>query len=64
MTSLFEELSQGGVDVTPTGYKGVQVELPDGTRVGWRSESLSGGPTIDVIPAKGSGLKNLKVHLP
>jgi hypothetical protein len=64
MTNLFNELSQGGRNVTPPRYKGTMVELPDGTLVGMRTGSKSGGPTIDVSPPKGSNLKLLKVHLP
>jgi hypothetical protein len=64
MTNLFNELSKGGRNVTPPTYKGTMVELPDGTRLGIRAASKSGGPTIDVKPPKGSDLNPLKVHLP
>ncbi len=64
MTKLFNELSKGGKNVTPPTYKGTMVELPDGTLVGMRTASNSGGPTIDVKPLKGSAQKLLKVHLP
>jgi len=64
MTNLFSELSRGGRNVTPPRYKGTMVELPDGTLVGMREASKSGGPTIDVFPLEGSKLRPLKVHLP
>jgi hypothetical protein len=64
MSNLFDDLSQGGKKVTPSNYKGTMVELPDGTRVGMRTASKSGGPTIDVKPPEGSGSKPMKVHLP
>jgi hypothetical protein len=67
MTNLFNDLSQGGTNITPPGYAvkgGIMVELPDGTWIGMRPTSLSGGPTIDIFPPKGSGAKNSKVHLP
>lgn len=44
----------GGV-VAATFY-----ELPDGTRVQWRTDSKSGGPTIEVAPGSGDPFK---VHL-
>jgi hypothetical protein len=64
MTKLFNELSQGGRNVTLPTYRGTMVELADGTRVGMRATSASGGPTIDIFPPKGAGPKNIKVHLP
>jgi hypothetical protein len=44
---LYDELSSGG---KPTGssYPGPEVELSDGTRVGIRETSKTGGPTIDI----------------
>jgi hypothetical protein len=53
LRSLFDELSAGGVDVTPsTGAyangSGRMVRLADGTKVGWRSTSTTGGPTIEI----------------
>ncbi|NUQ79320.1 MAG: hypothetical protein HUU21_37900, partial [Polyangiaceae bacterium] len=64
MTNLFNELSKGGRNVTPPTYNGSMVELPDGTRLGMRATSASGGPTIDIFPPKGAGPKIIKVHLP
>jgi hypothetical protein len=46
---LFEELTQGGVDITPAGYPGKLIELPNGRgSIGYRPVSRSGPPTIDV----------------
>jgi hypothetical protein len=56
----FDELSVGGTPVD-TGYPGKLVELADGTRVGLRGSSRSGGETIDVFKPDGT---YLKVHLP
>ena len=47
LQQIYDELSAGG---KPTGssYPGQEVELPDGTRVGIRETSKTGGPTIDI----------------
>ncbi len=46
---MFQELSQGGTDITPTGYAGTLIELPNGRgTIGYRPASKSGPPTIDV----------------
>jgi hypothetical protein len=46
---IFQELTQGGKDVTPVGYPGTLIELPNGRgTVGYRPASKSGPPTIDV----------------
>jgi RHS repeat-associated protein len=47
LESLFSKLSQGGTPVE-SSYPGELVELPDGTTVGLRGTSSSGGPTIDI----------------
>jgi RHS repeat-associated protein len=57
---LFGRLSAGGKSATPAGYRGRMVELPDGTRVGLRDFSTSGGPAIDIHPPSSSPLK---VHI-
>ena len=61
MNNLFNELSRGGSPVT-SSYKGTMVQLPDGTKVGMRATSKSGGSTIDVFSPDGSTA--YKVHLP
>lgn len=46
---LFRELTHGGTDVTPAGYPGTMIELPDSRgRIGYRPASKSGPATIDV----------------
>lgn len=46
---FFDELTQGGKDITPPSYVGRMVELPGGGGiVGIRPASKSGPPTIDV----------------
>lgn len=59
LQGLFEELTAGGRPVSRPGYDGPVSELPDGTQVGIRDGSKSGGRTIDIrYPgAKGSGPK-------
>jgi hypothetical protein len=48
LQSLYGKWSEGGTDVTPRGYNGKLVRLPDGTIVGLRNASKSGGATIDI----------------
>lgn len=64
LESLFDELSVGGADVTPStgayANGGKMVELPDGTKVGLRKKSTSGGSTIDI---KFPDRTFLKVHI-
>jgi hypothetical protein len=46
---LFEELTRHGADITPAGYPGTLIQLPNGKgTVGYRKVSKSGVPTIDV----------------
>ena len=59
LQSLYDELSAGGTRLSNT-YPGEMVELPDGTTVGLRQTSTSGGPTIDVKLPDGT---QLKVHV-
>jgi hypothetical protein len=56
LDELFAQISQGGSPVDST-YPGEVVKLPDGTRVGLRPSSTSGGPTIDVNIPEGATLK-------
>jgi hypothetical protein len=64
LEEVFEEITRGGTPAEiPNGYDGRDaVRLPDGTEIGFRNGSGSGGPTIDV-KFPGSG-KPTKVHLP
>ncbi|MBA3947900.1 MAG: RHS repeat-associated core domain-containing protein, partial [Herpetosiphonaceae bacterium] len=59
LRQLFNELSRGGTPIQ-TRYPGQMVELQDGTRVGLRSDSSSGGATIDVFFTDGT---QTKVHI-
>jgi hypothetical protein len=53
---LFRALTQGGKDITPAGYPGTLIELPNGRgTVGYRPASKSGAPTIDVNAVDASG---------
>ena len=47
LQEVYAELSRGGTPFT-SSYPGEEVRLPDGTRVGIRQTSTSGGPTIDI----------------
>jgi hypothetical protein len=53
---LFQELTQGGREVSPPGYPGTLIELPNnrGT-IGYRPASKSGPATIDVKAVDGAG---------
>ena len=56
---LFEDLTVAGKPVALPSYPGKMVDLPGGGRVGLRSISKSGEPTVDVdIP--GIPIKKLK----
>ena len=61
---LFRELTQGGKDITPPGYPGTLLELPDGRgTIGYRPASKSGPATIDVkaVDAKGQPIPIKKI---
>jgi hypothetical protein len=60
LDEVFTQLSQGGTPVD-NGYPGKFVELPDGTEVGIRATSSSGGPAVDVFKADGT---HITIHLP
>lgn len=51
LDDLYTALSEGGETVS-NSYPGKFVRLPDGTTVGLRGASRSGGPTIDRRPAR------------
>jgi RHS repeat-associated protein len=58
LQQVYDELSAGG---KPTGssYPRQEVELPNGTRVGIRETSKTGGPTIDI----NQGGTQYKIHV-
>ena len=63
LAKIAEEITQGGEKDDSRGdYDGDVFRLPDGTRIGIREDSNSGGPTIDVRSPTGG--KKMKVHLP
>lgn len=46
---MFNELTQGGKDITPAGYPGTLIELAGGRgAIGYRPASKSGPATIDI----------------
>jgi hypothetical protein len=57
---LYGTLSRGGTPIEVPGYKGSWVELPNGTRIGIRDASKSGGRTIDIQMPDGT---TQKVHI-
>jgi hypothetical protein len=59
LKNIFSQLSKGGTPV-PNSYPGTMVQLPDGTLVGLREVSKSGGPTIDIF---GPNDVKLKIHV-
>lgn len=58
---LFDRLTKGGTDITPPGYPGKRVRLPNGDTIGYRPKSKSGPSTIDVDVA---GVGNRKLKFP
>jgi hypothetical protein len=48
LDEVFGEMTKGGKPVPKSTYPGPFIELPDGTTVGKRPGSKSGGPTIDM----------------
>jgi hypothetical protein len=58
---LYDQLAQGGTPVGGGSYPGEAVQHPDGTRIGLRSHSKSGGVTLDIRLPNG---RIIKVHLP
>lgn len=61
---MFQELTEGGTDITPAGYPGTLIELPNGRgTIGYRSASKSGPATIDVkaIDSKGRRIPIKKI---
>lgn len=59
LDDLFAQLSRGG-KVVENSYPGKFVRLPDGTSVGLRGASRSGGSTIDIVRP---GQTPIKIHI-
>lgn len=58
---LFDRLTKGGTDITPSGHPGKVIRMSDGSVVSHRPTSKSGPPTIDVnVP----GLKIRRLKFP
>ena len=60
LSALHDQLTAGGTSMPPGRYPGSVTELPDGTIIKMRSESLSGGSAIDITYPNG---KTGKVHI-
>lgn len=60
LQTAFDDMARGGEVFRRPGYKGEWVRQPDGTEIGLRPDSASGGRTIDVIHPDGS---KAKVHI-
>ncbi len=58
LQSIYDELSAGGKPTNST-YPGQEVELPNGTRVGIRETSKTGGPTVDI----NTGSARYRIHV-
>jgi hypothetical protein len=59
LTEIFQRITVGAEN-TAAKYDGAMKILPDGTRIGLRNTSKTGGQTIDIFPAAG---KPYKVHI-
>ena len=57
---LHRTLSRGGTTIEVPGYNGSWVKLNDGTRIGLRDASKSGGRAIDIKMPDGT---SRKVHI-
>jgi RHS repeat-associated protein len=59
LDDLFAQLSRGG-EVVESSYPGKFVQLPDGTTVGLREASRTGGRAIDIVKP---GQQPIKIHI-
>ncbi|ASO18038.1 hypothetical protein FHR81_002432 [Actinoalloteichus hoggarensis] len=58
ITDIFIALARGGTRLDIPGYKGTMVRLPDGSTVGYRTQSRSSTePTVDIATALDAFLK-------
>jgi RHS repeat-associated protein len=58
LQQIYDDLSRGGKS-TDSSYPGQEVELPNGTRVGMRETSKTGGATVDI----NTGTARYRIHL-
>jgi uncharacterized protein YukE len=66
LREYFEALTRDGAeDITPPGFSGTMLRLPDGTIVNWRTYSRYTGnvPTVDVRPPRSTNQEFFKVHI-
>ncbi|WP_144754901.1 hypothetical protein [Curtobacterium pusillum] len=61
LVDIWKELTRGGKPMDGGAPDSTSVELPDGSRVQWRPDSQSGGPTIEI---NAGGNSKYKIHLP
>ena len=61
LNGLWGRISSEAKPMNAQNYNGMMRELPDGTRMGLRNASETGGKTIDVFPNGGSN--GYKVHI-
>lgn len=59
LQTIFNELSADGTPIEWQGYDGEVVELPDGTQIGLRNASRSGGRAIDIV----QGSSEITIHI-
>jgi hypothetical protein len=59
--ALYAELTRNGTSLPSGTYKGESQVLPDGTKIGFRPDSKSGGPTVEIWNPDGS--KMWDVHI-
>ena len=60
LQTTFDDLTRGAQQISRSGYDGPVYELPDGTQIGLRGGSKSGGRTIDIqVP----GQDAQKIHI-
>jgi hypothetical protein len=60
LRAIYKQLAHGGHPVTWSRYKGTVVRRSDGTEIGIRAESRSGGATIDIRVA---GQPQRRIHI-
>jgi hypothetical protein len=63
LDDLFVEITAGGTEVIGTSYPGILVQLPDGTIIGIRPDSTSGGVGDTTIDTKCPDGSKDKVHI-
>jgi hypothetical protein len=60
LRSTFTDLTRGGAPISWKNYAGEVFEVADGTQIGLRSTSGSGGSTIDI---RMPGRNPIKIHI-